>query len=88
MKTIREVMNMNVGEFLGLSVRSCNSLRRVNIEKLSELTAMSKEDLFNNGIKTIDEIDSKLAETGLCWQMTDRDWANWGTSHIEWIKAH
>ena len=28
------------------------------------------------------------AEIGLWWQMTDRDWANWGLAHIEWIKTH
>ena len=36
----------------------------------------------------IEEIEAKLAEIGLWWQMTDRDWATWGLSHIEWIKAH
>ena len=37
---------------------------------------------------SIEEIEAKLAEIGLWWQMTDRDWATWGLSHIEWIKAH
>ena len=37
---------------------------------------------------TQEEIESKLSEFGLCWQMTDRDWLNWGVSHIEWIKRH
>ena len=66
-------------------------MARMNIKKLSELTAMSKDDISkmrNIGKKSIDEIDGKLAEIGLWWQMTDRDWVNWGLAHIEWIKTH
>lgn len=90
MRTIRDVMNMDVRD-LEFSVRCSNCMARMNIKKLSELTAMSKDDIFkmrNIGKKSIDEIDGKLAEIGLWWQMTDRDWVNWGLAHIEWIKTH
>ena len=63
----------------------------MNIHKLSELTAMSKEkfsSMRNIGRKSIEEIDARLAEIGLWWQMTERDWASWGLKHIEWIKTH
>jgi DNA-directed RNA polymerase subunit alpha len=66
-------------------------MARMNIKKLSELTAMAKDDISkmrNIGKKSIDEMDDKLAEIGLWWQMTDRDWASWGMKHIEWIKTH
>ena len=90
MRTIREVMNMDVRD-LEFSVRCINCMARMNIKKLSELTAMAKDDISkmrNIGKKSIDEMDGKLAEIGLWWKMTDRDWVSWGLSHIEWIKTH
>jgi DNA-directed RNA polymerase subunit alpha len=83
-------MNMDVRD-LEFSVRCNNCMARRNIKKHSELTAMSKDDISkmrNIGKKSIDEMDGKLAEIGLWWKMTDRDWVSWGLSHIEWIKAH
>ena len=90
MRTIREVMNMDVRD-LEFSVRCSNCMARMNIKKLSELTAMSKDEISkmrNIGKKSIDEMDGKLAEIGLWWQMTDLDWDSWGMRHIEWIKTH
>ena len=90
MRTIREVMEMDVKD-LELPVRCNNCMARMNIHKLSELTAMSKEkfsSMRNIGRKSIEEIDARLAEIGLWWQMTERDWASWGLKHIEWIKTH
>ena len=52
---------------------------------------MAKDDISkmrNIGKKSIEEMDGKLAEIGLWWQMTDRDWVTWGLAHIEWIKLH
>lgn len=44
MRTIRDVMNMDVRD-LEFSVRCSNCMARMNIKKLSELTAMSKDDI-------------------------------------------
>lgn len=63
----------------------------MEIKKLSELTAMSKDEISkmrNIGKKSIEELDTRLAEIGLWWQMTDCDWLKWGMAHIEWIKTH
>ncbi len=90
MRTIRQVMDWDVKN-LELSVRCNNCMGRMNIKTLCELTALSKENISkmrNIGKKSIEEIEAKLAEIGLWWEMTDRDWATWGLSHIEWIKAH
>ena len=90
MRTIREVMDMDVKN-LELSVRCNNCMNRMEIKKLCELTAMSKDEISkmrNIGKKSIDELDAHLAEIGLWWQMTDRDWLKWGMEHIEWIKTH
>lgn len=90
MRTIKEVMDLSVSN-LDLSVRCTNCMRNMNISNLSELTAKSKEEIAgsrNVGKKSLEEIESKLSEFGLFWQMTDRDWLNWGVSHIEWIKRH
>ena len=90
MRTIREVMDMDVKN-LELSVRCNNCMSRMNVQKLSELTALSKDEISkmrNIGKKSIEVIDGRLAEIGLWWQMTDRDWLNWGLLHIEWIKTH
>lgn len=90
MRTIKEVMDLSVTN-LDLSVRCTNCMKNMNISNLSELTAKSKNEIAssrNVGKKSLEEIESKLSEFGLCWQMTDRDWLNWGVSHIEWIKRH
>lgn len=90
MRTIKEVMDLSVSN-LDLSVRCTNCMRNMNISNLSELTAKSKEEIAgsrNVGKKSLEEIETKLSEFGLFWQMTDRDWLNWGVSHIEWIKRH
>ena len=90
MRTIKEVMDMNV-DTLDFTVRCRNCMKNLNIAKLSQLTAHAKDDIAkarNVGKKSIEEIESKLAEIGLTWQMTDRDWLAWGLSHIDWIKRH
>ena len=90
MRTIREVMDMDVCN-LELSVRCLNCMRNMNIKKLCEVTALSKDDFLkirNFGHKSINELDGKLKEIGLWWQRNDRDWLNWGMHHIEWIKTH
>lgn len=90
MRTIKEVMDLSVTN-LDLSVRCTNCMKNMNISNLSELTAKSKNEIAssrNVGKKSLEEIESKLSEFGLSWQMTDRDWLNWGVSHIDWIKQH
>ena len=90
MRTIKEVMDMDVKN-LELSVRCSNCMARMNIGKLSELTAMSKDSISkmrNIGKQSIEELEGKLTEIGLWWQMNDRDWLSWGLKHIEWIKTH
>ena len=55
-------MNMDVRD-LEFSVRCSNCMARMNIKKLSELTAMSKDEISkmrNIGKKSIDEMDGKL----------------------------
>ena len=44
MRTIRDVMNMDVRD-LEFSVRCSNCMARMNIKKLSELTTMAKDDI-------------------------------------------
>jgi len=90
MRTIRDVMDLDVKN-LDLSVRCSNCMSRMNIKKLSELTAISKESMFkirNMGKKSIEELDRKLAEIGLWWEMNEQDWLTWGLSNIQWIKSH
>ena len=90
MRTIRDVMDLDVKN-LDLSVRCSNCMSRMNIKKLSELTAISKESMFkirNMGKKSIEELDRKLAENGLWWEMNEQDWLTWGLSNIQWIKSH
>lgn len=90
MRTIREVMEMDVGN-LEFSVRCKNGMANMNVKKLCELTALSKEELpkmRNIGKKSVEEIDKKLSELGLWWKMTDSDWADWGLAHLQWIKSH
>lgn len=90
MRTIQEVMDSDVN-ILDFSVRSRHCMEKLNIKKLSELTALTKEDIAktrNVGKKSVEEIENKLAEIGLWWKMTNRDWLIWGIAHIEWIKAN
>lgn len=90
MRTIKEVMDLSVTN-LDFSVRCTNCMKNMNVSTLSELTAKAKNEIAssrNVGKKSLEEIESKLSEFGLYWQMTDRDWLNWGVSHIEWIKRH
>lgn len=75
MRTIREVMNINISN-MELSVRSTNGLKRMSINNLSDLTAKSQEDLRkirNMGKKSIDEITEKIESIGLSFNMTDYD---------------
>lgn len=90
MRTIQEVMDSNV-DILDFSVRCKNCLGRMNVEKLSELTALSLDEIAhtrNIGKKSLEEFQTKISEIGLWWKMTDSDWLKWGLSHIEWIKAN
>ena len=90
MRTIKEVMDLSVTN-LDFSVRCTNCMKNMNVSTLSELTAKAKNEIAssrNVGKKSLEEIESKLSEFGLSWQMTDRDWLNWGVSHIDWIKRH
>ena len=60
-------MNMDVRD-LEFSVHCSNCMTHMNIKKLSELTAMAKDDISkmrNIGKKSIEEMDGKLAEIGL-----------------------
>lgn len=90
MRTIMEVMEMDVNN-LEFSVRCRNCMANLGIKKLRELTGRSKDEIAktrNVGKKSLEEIEGKLAEIGLWWQMTERDWAVWGLGHISWIKSH
>lgn len=90
MRTIREVMDMSI-ENLELSVRCRNCMSRLSVKRLCELTALSIDDISkmrNVGKKSVEEIETKLAEIGLWWKMTERDWVTWGLSHLAWIKAN
>lgn len=73
------------------SVRCRNCMSKMGIKKLMELTARSGEEIANVrnvGKKSLEEIDHRLSEIGLFWQMTERDWLIWGMAHIDWIKKH
>ena len=62
MRTIREVMDMDVKN-LELSVRCNNCMTRMEIKKLCELTALSKDEISNMrniGKKSIEEQHGKL----------------------------
>lgn len=89
MKTIKEVMDINVVDF-EFSVRCTNCMNRMGIKTLADLTKHSQEEISkmrNMGRKSLEEIDNKLAEMGLTYQMNDRAWLQWGLQHIELIKA-
>lgn len=90
MRTINDVMNLSI-EDLELSVRSINCMKNMGIRTLAELTGKKQEDFIkirNMGKKSQAEITSKLEAIGLTYEMTNRDWLNWGVNHIDWIKLH
>lgn len=90
MRTIREVMDLKIDD-LEFSVRCRNCMKNMRVETLSDLTSHSVEEISktrNVGKRSIEEINSKLAEIGLAWKMTDLDWVKWGLSHLAWIKAN
>ena len=89
MKTIKEVMDINVTDF-EFSVRCTNCLRNMGIKTLADLTKHSKEEILkirNFGQRSLKEVDIKLAEMELTYQMNNLDWLKWGLQHIELIKA-
>ena len=91
MKTIREVMDSNLDDIFGISVRFCNCMKNANIHTVSEVTKKSEADIRkirNMGKKTFDVLLANLTEIGLSFSMTDQDWVNWGLTHINWIKTH
>lgn len=58
-------------EDLDLSVRAYNCVKAAKITSLTELVNYSKEELLNNrnfGIKSLQEIESILAERGLSFR--------------------
>lgn len=89
MKTIKEVMDINVADF-EFSVRCTNCMKKMGIKTLADLTKHSQEEIAkmrNMGRKSLEEIDNKLAELELYYKMDDRAWLQWGLQHIELIKA-
>ena len=88
MRTIKEVMDIKVENF-DLSVRSTNCLKRAGVETLSQLTSLDNNTLNNMknfGKKSMEEIISKLQSLELTFNMTERNWAEWGLGHIPLIK--
>ena len=89
MKTIKEVMDINVADF-EFSVRCTNCMKKMGIKTLADLTKHSQEEIAkmrNMGRKSLEEIDNKLAELELYYKMDDRAWLQWGLQHIELIKV-
>lgn len=89
MKTIKEVMDINVADF-EFSVRCTNCMKNMGIQTLADLTKHSQEEIArmrNMGRKSLEEIDNKLAELELSYKMDDRAWLQWGLQHIELIKG-
>lgn len=89
MKTIRNVMDINVGDF-EFSVRCTNCMKNMGIQTLADLTRHSQEEIAkmrNMGKKSIEEINNKLADMELGYRMDDRAWLQWGLRHIDLIKA-
>lgn len=89
MKTIKEVMDINVTDF-EFSVRCINCLRNMGIKTLADLTKHSQEEILkirNFGQRSLKEVDNKLAEMELTYEMNNLDWLKWGLQHIELIKA-
>ncbi len=68
-----KVLEMTVEE-LDLSVRSYNCLKRAGINTVEELTQRTEEDMMkvrNLGKKSLEEVQSKLAELGLSLRKSD-----------------
>ncbi|KYQ85777.1 MULTISPECIES: DNA-directed RNA polymerase subunit alpha [Thermoactinomyces] len=68
-----KVMEMTIEE-LDLSVRSYNCLKRAGINTVQELTQKTEEDMMkvrNLGRKSLEEVQSKLAELGLSLRKED-----------------
>ena len=84
-------MDCDVCTLFDLPSRAGHCFERIGIKTVSELAAKSKEQIMNArnmGEKTFKSICDKMQEIDLTFGMTDRDWLNWGMSHIEWIKHH
>lgn len=82
-------MNINIVD-LEFSVRCTNCMKNMGIKTLADLTKQSQEEIAktrNMGQKSLEEINNKLAEMGLSYQMNDRAWLQWGLKHIELIKS-
>ncbi|GGK21079.1 DNA-directed RNA polymerase subunit alpha [Caldalkalibacillus thermarum] len=68
-----KVLEMTIEE-LDLSVRSYNCLKRAGINTVQELTQKTEEDMMkvrNLGKKSLEEVQSKLAELGLSLRKDD-----------------
>ncbi len=68
-----KVLEMTIEE-LDLSVRSYNCLKRAGINSVEELTQKTEEDMMkvrNLGKKSLEEVQSKLAELGLSLKNSD-----------------
>ena len=68
-----KVLEMTIEE-LDLSVRSYNCLKRAGINTVEELTQKTEEDMMkvrNLGKKSLEEVQSKLAELGLNLKKSD-----------------
>ena len=68
-----KVLEMTVEE-LDLSVRSYNCLKRAGLNTVEELTQRTEEDMMkvrNLGKKSLEEVQSKLAELGLSLRKSD-----------------
>jgi DNA-directed RNA polymerase subunit alpha len=68
-----KILDMTIEE-LDLSVRSYNCLKRAGINTVSELIQKTEEDMMkvrNLGKKSLEEVDKKLAELGLCLRKLD-----------------
>lgn len=88
MRTIREVMKCKV-ENLELSVRCKNCMHSAGIATIEDLTKYDVEALKkmrNFGKKSLEEIEGKLYEIGLSFNMDNRAWCNWGLAHLKLIK--
>ena len=68
-----KVLEMTVEE-LDLSVRSYNCLKRAGINTVQELATKSMDDMMkvrNLGKKSLEEVERKLKELGLCLTLTE-----------------
>ncbi|MDD3840350.1 MAG: DNA-directed RNA polymerase subunit alpha [Clostridia bacterium] len=68
-----KVLEMTIEE-LDLSVRSYNCLKRAGINTVEELTQKTEEDMMkvrNLGKKSLEEVQSKLAELDLCLKKSE-----------------